>query len=477
MDFLRVGNYIFDMPEKSLNEIPRDLREMFQKGNAALQRQNYDYAITFYEQALRREPAFFDCRQALRATQFKKAGGKTTFLKKMLGGAANSPLIAKAQMVMNKNPAEAITLAEQILNSDPANSTAHKIMAEAALLADLPKTACLSLEILLKNAPRDYDLNMKYGAALAHDKQLVKAEQVYSDLLTDHPNNAEVAQALKNLSARSTMQVGGYDGLAEGGGSYRDILKNKDEAVKLEQESRQVKSDDVSANLIREYEGRLVNEPDNLKLMRNLAELYVQRKDFDKGLEYYGRIQASESGNDAALERAVADTHLKRFDLQISQLDSDDPDQAARRAALEVERQTFQISECKARAEKYPTDLSIRFELGELYFKAGKVSEAIQEFQKAQNYPAKRVQTMGYLGKCFASRGMNDMAARKIQDALKEKPAFDEEKKELIYQLGCIFEKMEKKEEAIEQFKIIYENDIGYKDVAAKVDAYYSSQS
>jgi hypothetical protein len=33
---------------------------------------------------------------------------------------------------------------------------------------------------------------------------------------------------------------------------------------------------------------------------------------------------------------------------------------------------------------------------------------------------------------------------------------------------------MGKKEEAIEQFKQIYEIDIGYKDVAAKVDSYYS---
>ena len=55
-----------------------------------------------------------------------------------------------------------------------------------------------------------------------------------------------------------------------------------------------------------------------------------------------------------------------------------------------------------------------------------------------------------------------------------EKPVFDDEKKELIYQLGSILEKMGKKEDAIEQLKQIYEVDIGYKDVAAKVDAYYS---
>jgi hypothetical protein len=46
----------------------------------------------------------------------------------------------------------------------------------------------------------------------------------------------------------------------------------------------------------------------------------------------------------------------------------------------------------------------------------------------------------------------------------------------LIYNLGTVLEAMEKKEEAIEQFKQIYEADIGYRDVAAKVDAYYAGQ-
>ena len=69
---------------------------------------------------------------------------------------------------------------------------------------------------------------------------------------------------------------------------------------------------------------------------------------------------------------------------------------------------------------------------------------------------------------------MNDLAARTLQNAIKEKLAFDDEKKELYYQLGCVYEKMNKREEAIEQFKQVYEVDISYKDVAAKVDAYYA---
>jgi len=143
---------------------------------------------------------------------------------------------------------------------------------------------------------------------------------------------------------------------------------------------------------------------------------------------------------------------------------------------LTKERVAFQLADVQKRVERYPTDLQIKFELGQLYFQAGKISEAIQEFQKAQANPNKRLQAMSYLAQCFAARGMNDLASRKLQEALKEKPGFDEEKKDLLYVLGCVFEKMGKKEEAIEQFKQIYEVDIGYKDVAAKVDAYYATQ-
>ena len=77
---------------------------------------------------------------------------------------------------------------------------------------------------------------------------------------------------------------------------------------------------------------------------------------------------------------------------------------------------------------------------------------------------------------CVSRRGMNDLAARTLQNALKEKLIFDEEKKELLYQLGTVLEKMGKPEEAIEQFKMIYEVDMGYKDVAPKVDASYAAQ-
>ncbi|HTQ50563.1 MAG TPA: tetratricopeptide repeat protein [Candidatus Acidoferrales bacterium] len=465
------------MAEKEISEISRDARVLYTKANEAAQRENFDYAITLYNQVLEKEPGFFECRKALREMQIRKAGTGGGFFKKMLSGASSSPLVAKGQIAVRTNPAGALAIAEQILNSDPNSSAGHRLVVQAAQVLELPRTGTMSLEILVKNSPKDKSLAIEFANALsASGGDTRQGERILAELLRHSPNDGELSQALKNLSARQTMDEGGYAALEGGKGSYRDILKDKKEAVSLEQEKRVVKTEDTTERLIGEYETRLETEPANLKLVRSLAELYTQKKQFDKAMALFDRVKSSEMGNDPSLERALANTVVRRFDHQLEQLDAAAPDYAEQSAKIQAEKLNYQITDCQQRVEKYPTDLAIRFEMGQLYFQAGKISEAILEFQKAQGNPHKRLAAMNYLAQCYAKRKMYDMAARQLQNAIKEKPVFDDEKKEMIYNLGCVLDSMGKKEDAVEQFKLIYEMDIGYKDVAAKVDAFYAGQ-
>lgn len=468
------------MPDKSLNEIGPDLRRLYTKAGEAAQRENPDYAITLYCQILEKDPAFFDCRRALRIEQAKKAAASSSgFFKKMMSGAGAGPQIAKAKMALSRSPGEAMAIAEQVLNTDPNNSFAHRIVVDGAQALELPKTAVLSLEVMARHSPKDKALIIEFAdlAAQIGGDAAASAERALDDLIRASGFDPDLAQAQKNLSARKTMDEGGYSALEGGEGSFRDILKNKEEAVALEQAQKVQKSEDTAARLIGEYEARLASEPDNTKMIRSLAELYTEKKRFDEALELYARIKNSTHGSaDSALDRAIADTTVKKMDHQLSLLNPFAPDHADQIAQIKAARAEFKLSECKQRVEKYPTDLGIRFELGQLYFEAGKVSEAIGEFQKAQQNPNKRIPAMSYLAQCFAKRGMNDSAVRTLQNAIKEKPGFDEEKKDLIYNLGCVLEAMGKKSEAIEQFLQIYETDINYRDVAAKIDAHYASQ-
>jgi len=463
------------MPEKSPNEVARAWREQYEKGLAAFERNNLDYAIDILSKVVEQEPAFFECRQALRAAQFKKSGVGSGGLFRKIMGSTNRKVV-QAQIVQRNNPRHALRLAEEVLNQDPNNMAAHKVLAEAAMTLDFPRTAVLSLEIAYKQSPKDREVVMRLARALVKVGQARRAEALIGELSRAYPNDSEIAQALKDMSASRTMTEGGYEGLADGKGSYRDILRDEQEAVTLEQEKRDHKTGDVADRLLVEYEERLTSEPQNLRLVRSIAELYAQKKDYDKALEYYRRMTGSEAG-DPVVERAIADLTVKRFDHALENLDPTAPDHAEQAARLKVEKQNYMLEDCKHRLERYPNDLQLRFELAQLHFEAERISEAIQEFQKAQNNPHRRIQSLYYLGLCFSRRGMNDLAARTLQNAIKEKITFDDEKKELIYALGCALEKMGRRDEAIEQFKMIYESDIGYRDVAAKVDAYYAAQT
>src|SRR5437773_585154 len=280
------------MSEKSVTAVARPLREQYEKGLAALQRQNLDYAVAIFAQVLQKEPGFYACREALRATQVKKTGGKSGFLKRMFGTASSSPLFAKGQLALRTNPVEAINIAEQLLNSDPNNSAAHKLLADAALAADLPRTAALSLEIAFKIAP-DREVALKLGRALASAGMSDKAERILSELASTFPNDPEIAKVLKNVSAKRTLSEGGYEALGV-----------------------------------------------------------------------------------AAAWRAV-----RRSGHALARLAPNAPDSAERAGRIRAEREAYELGECWQRVEKYPCYLRIRFDLGEFYFKAGKSSGAISEFQ------------------------------------------------------------------------------------------------
>jgi tetratricopeptide (TPR) repeat protein len=478
LDFFSKACLNFGMAEKGTNDLPRELRMLFTRGSDALSRENYDYAIDLFTQILTKEPTNYDVRKSLRVAQLRKAGGGGGLLKKLWGDAKSSPLIAKAQIPMHAgNFAEALQIAEQVLNKEPQNSAAHRIVVDAAAAMEMPKTAVLSLEILAGNSPKDREVAIKFANSLADTGDVVRGEAILAALSREFPGDTELSQALKNISARKTMEKGGYDALAEGKGSYRDILKDAEEAKHLEQENKQVKAEDAAENLIKEYESRLQTEPNNLKVMRNLADLYTQKKDFARALDFYAKIKATDIGAaDASLDKAIAEATSRKFDHETSQLDQTAPDYAEKAAKIQADKQAYQLSECQKRMERFPTDLQIRFELGQLYFQMGKISEAIPEFQKAQTNPNRKLKSMNYLGQCYARRNMNELAVRTFESALKEKMIWDEEKKDLAYNLGSVFEKMGKRVDANKQYEDIFAQDSTYKDVGKKVDDYYNNQ-
>lgn len=78
------------------------------------------------------------------------------------------------------------------------------------------------------------------------------------------------------------------------------------------------------------------------------------------------------------------------------------------------------------------------------------------------------------LGRCYDEMKMYDLAISSLSDANGEVLAMDNTKKEILYNLGLVYDKLGDKEQSLESFKEIYNADYDYRDVAKRVEESYS---
>jgi tetratricopeptide (TPR) repeat protein len=93
--------------------------------------------------------------------------------------------------------------------------------------------------------------------------------------------------------------------------------------------------------------------------------------------------------------------------------------------------------------------------------------------QRARQNPNARLKAMNLLGVCYREQGMLDLAMKQFEDAAREILTMDMLKKEIVYNLGIVYEKMGEKEKSLNCMKQVYEADYGYKDVAQRVESSY----
>ena len=473
--FCSVGRHSAGVPDLDEADIRTASRDRYEKAKAAAIKNNLNYAVTLLVGLMKMEPGFFDGRMLLRASQIKrdKTRGKFTrglskFFPKLFSAIGMKSALKKGKYDM------VLVKAEEILCRDSEDVFAHEMLSEACMKMDFPRAAVSSLDIIRKTNPKNTKMCLKMVSALEKSGQFDQALAIMGEQIKANPNDHNLPRLQKDLAARATISRGNYEKLATGEGSVRDVLRDKDAQESQERDESAHKSTEALQAMISEKEEKLQEVPEDYKLCTDIAALYVQMGDYDRALEYYDYVQNNSMGADAYVDRAIADTVLRKYDEQLDMLDPGAPDFEEQAEAIRGEKLEFQMDDCRRRVDKYPTDMDIRFELGKLCFENGEFEEALHALQRAQNSPSHRLKALNMLGQCFAMQHKHDLAIRSFENGIKEKQIFDEERKEMVYHLGCVLEAAGRGEEAVEHFKSIYELDIGYRDIAQRVDHYYS---
>jgi tetratricopeptide (TPR) repeat protein len=234
---------------------------------------------------------------------------------------------------------------------------------------------------------------------------------------------------------------------------------------------------------IAELQARQKTEPQSVDLARRLGTLCEQKDDIESAIKWYQCAVELTGSSDPGLIRKLSNLKMRGAERDIAaheeflaghtKKDAAHTKRSEELQAAKKKRAGILIEEVKKRLERNPTDLQLRFELGEHFVNAQRFREAVPELQRARQNPNARLKAMNLLGVCYCELGMLDLAMKQFEDAAREIVTMDPMKKEIVYNLGIVYEKMGEREKSLNCMKHIYEADSGYRDVAERVESSY----
>jgi tetratricopeptide (TPR) repeat protein len=450
-------------------ELDPKLQNLWKKSLLANEQKNWDYVVSLALPVVKAAPMFLEARLLLR-----RAEGELVKMQKkgLFGGGLGISFKSS-----KKDPFEAIAdLEENVFQKDPFNIKANQEFYDHAMRAGSPALAALGLETIRAGHPTNTKLMHQLADHYMGHGEPEKAGEVYRNIVRVDPRDMAANKGEKDAAARTSIERQGWQG------TVHDNRKDAAGDNLLELLGKQGMTREQMEELLNQLSAQYEREPDNLVVVKNMASVLEKMEDYEQALGFYN-YALSLNPSDVSMQRRVEllqdkirDNQIATFEAEI-EADPNGPDAAQKRAELsEIKRARGKqaVEEAKIRVDRNPTDKATRFDLGQAYFNCEMFTEAIPELQQARQNPHIRTKALLLLGRCFERKNMNDLAVNAFLEASKELSVMDNTKKEVLYEMAMVYEKLKKREEYLEALKEIYNNDYGYRDVAKRVESSYA---
>jgi tetratricopeptide (TPR) repeat protein len=439
-----------------------DLSKHLEKAEEAVRKRNYPLAVDIYGKLLAMQPDDEAARAGLRRALFKKAEAKApSKAVALLAGGVH--LVSGSVASLLGRHAAAAKAYERYLVHDPLNEGVNLRLGHALQRAGYSRGALAVFQSFAAAQPRSLDAARNAGLLLHEAGRAEDAMAMYEQALKIDPRDQESLKARKNLAAEGAIKKTGIDTAK----SSRDLIKDKGMQRELEKQTRlQLSSEEIERELA-DLEQKLADRPADVKSLRRIATLREMSGDLDGALASLVSAQKT-SPNDVDLAEQVGDVRLRLQEKRVREAEG-----RGEAAALQAAKSALaeaQAAEFKRRVERNPTDLALRHQLGEALLSLGKTDEAIAELQQAVKDPRKKVEALLLLSRAFRRKNLIDLAASQLEKALEAAGGTGKLSKEIMYELGVLSQDRGNRDVALAHFSRILEQDIGFRDVARRVE-------
>ncbi len=457
--------------------------ENYDRARQVMASGDFDYAIQLLLTCCKIDPGNFGFRQLLRRSQKEKYGNNlrgsrfafltTPRLKARVKGAKASGDFLRV-----------LDLAEQVLCKNPWDSGTQMDMAEAFDALGLLDLAVFSLDQARQKHPRDATLNRALARLFEKRGDFQKAIVLWQLVKEVAPSDVEASHKAKDLAASETIARGRYQESVDG-------TKQSPIIDRIEQQSAE-KVD----KLTRETEAiqkRIETDPTEPSLYLQLAQAFRKaaqedraRATLQQGLGPTGQhfaLQLELMELDLLplrknLEQIEARLKAKREEIKSDDTFDEGPTEEELiklRGKQVKEINTREIEIFRTRADRYPTDLTYRFELGTRLLKADLVDEAITELQQARRDEKIKGKAAMYLGLCFRRRANWRLAQRNFEESLQFLSSGDElARKEVLFQLATGSAEINELQRAIDLGHELANMDFGFRNIGKLLDEWHN---
>ena len=464
-----------ELPAPPTDELSPEVRAMadscFERAAQATVHGNFDYAIRLYMDGLRYNArdiekghkGLRDC--ALR----RKNTGKGFGLGSIFGQAKG----AWSQM-LGRHKDQMLALEEALAN-DPQNVMLLTQLMQTARRQEHVDVAIYFGEIAAEETLRTKKPQKQIFTTLA---DLYESRGRYQDainVLTQaikiDPADRTLDKRARDLAARASIE----DGKLESAADFRDIIRDRAQAAQSATQ-QVVRTREQLETQYAELKAGLEADPKNPVKMQLLADCQARRGYIDEAL---GLLQtALDITREYRFKSRMDDIRMSEYRRVFRELAEQlqaEPDRAdlkAKRQELATQRDAFEFDVYTERQRQYPTDMSIRFELGLRQLRLGQYDEAIGSFQLSTRDPKRRIPSLNMLGKCFVAKKMYVEAQSQFETAIQQyELTTDPLGKEMRYNLAKTFEIQAKLPQAIEWYSMIVREDYQYRDAAKRLEA------
>lgn len=446
-----------------------EARAFFAKARTAAEKKQYDFAIDMYLDGLIRTPDALEeghlplCELGL---QRRGQGGK------------GPSMFDRVRRMRGRTPLEQMLNAEYLFVKNPDNMAYAEAMLKAAIDGGYKRTAHWIANLIFqtnnaleKPSLQTYLLLKDCYKSLGEYDKAVAACQRASRM---KPDDKDLADECKNLSAELAMSKGKYNGQ----GDFRQSIRDQETQAKLYVQDRVVKTQDYRASAVEDARAAYVREPEQPKnvftLTDALADLETEEAE-NEAIQLLEDLYVSRQ-NFSFKERAgrLRIRQIKRQLREVGRQLEAQPQEAqalARQSELTAKLNDTELEHYRLCVENYPTDLAAKYEYAVRLVQNNRYNEAIPLFQEAQRDPRRKIQALNMTGSCFFLKGWYADAIdvfRQAIDAYEIK--VDGLAKEMRYNLARAYEEQGQKDIALETYRKIAQLDFGYKDVGARVD-------